>query len=212
MPLAGYIKLHRSLLDWEWHDDPETLSVWIHLLLLANFKPTEWHQIPLKPGQIITSRCSLAKATGLSERKIRTALNRLKSSECLTIETSNRYTVISLVNFEFFQSLDCESDQQNDQQSDHPATSKRPQRKNVKNVKKDREARKRFFPPSANEVNAYCRERGNTVDAQKFVDFYASKGWRVGSQPMKDWKAAVRTWERRNEGQAADRRVTLDEI
>ena len=54
----------------------------------------------------------------------------------------------------------------------------------------------RFSPPTLEEVKAYCQERGNRVDAERFVDFYASKGWRVGNQPMKDWKAAVRTWER----------------
>ena len=58
---------------------------------------------------------------------------------------------------------------------------------------------KRFAPPSTDEVAAYCRERGNTVNAQAFVDFYASKGWKVGSAPMKDWKAAVRTWEQREQ-------------
>lgn len=54
----------------------------------------------------------------------------------------------------------------------------------------------RFTPPTVDEVKAYCRERNNTVDAERFVDFYASKGWKVGNQPMRDWKAAVRTWER----------------
>lgn len=58
-------------------------------------------------------------------------------------------------------------------------------------------ARARFSPPSVSDVEAYCRERRNDVDPQRFVDFYASKGWKVGSQPMKDWKAAVRTWEQR---------------
>ena len=47
-------------------------------------------------------------------------------------------------------------------------------------------------------MRAYCAERGNHVDAQAFVDFYAAKGWKVGSAPMKDWKAAVRTWEKRD--------------
>lgn len=58
----------------------------------------------------------------------------------------------------------------------------------------------RFAPPSLDEVTAYCRERGNGVDPEQFVDFYAAKGWRVGNQPMKDWRAAVRTWERREKG------------
>lgn len=55
----------------------------------------------------------------------------------------------------------------------------------------------RAHRPTVEEVAAYCRERGNRVDAERFVDFYASKGWKVGNQPMKDWKACVRTWERR---------------
>ena len=53
-----------------------------------------------------------------------------------------------------------------------------------------------FKPPTVEEVEAYCRERGNAVDAGKWWDFYASKGWLVGKAKMKDWKAAVRTWER----------------
>lgn len=57
---------------------------------------------------------------------------------------------------------------------------------------------RRFTPPSVDEVAAYCRERGNAVDAQRFVDFYASKGWKVGSAGMKDWRAAVRNWERQD--------------
>ena len=55
--------------------------------------------------------------------------------------------------------------------------------------------RKKFTIPTAEEVQAYCNERNNGISGQQFCDFYSSKGWRVGSQPMKDWKAAVRTWE-----------------
>ena len=54
----------------------------------------------------------------------------------------------------------------------------------------------RFAPPTLEEVKEYCSERGNGVDAQRFVDFYEMKGWMVGKNKMKDWKAAVRTWER----------------
>lgn len=58
--------------------------------------------------------------------------------------------------------------------------------------------RSRFTPPSLDEVKAYCQERGNTVDAQRWLDYYTSNGWMVGKNHMKDWKAAVRTWERGN--------------
>ena len=79
----------------------------------------------------------------------------------------------------------------------------------VPTVPKKREARKRFSPPSAAEVREYCRERENAVDAESFVDFYAAKGWKVGNAPMKDWKAAVRTWEKR-ESRAAPRAKPID--
>ena len=63
---------------------------------------------------------------------------------------------------------------------------------------KEKEQKKKFVKPSVDEVRAYCSERGNGVDPESFVDFYESKGWKVGSNPMKDWKAAVRTWEKRD--------------
>ena len=54
----------------------------------------------------------------------------------------------------------------------------------------------RFSPPSVEDVRKYCIDRGNSVDAEKFVDYYTSNGWMVGKNRMKDWKAAVRTWEK----------------
>jgi len=60
----------------------------------------------------------------------------------------------------------------------------------------NKQKRKRFVPPTIDEVKAYCEERNNSIDAEYFIDFYESKGWKVGNQPMKDWKAAVRTWEK----------------
>lgn len=57
----------------------------------------------------------------------------------------------------------------------------------------------RFKKPTVEEIAAYCAERKNNVDPQAFFDFYESKGWRVGNQPMKDWKACIRTWERREQ-------------
>ena len=67
-----------------------------------------------------------------------------------------------------------------------------------KEEKDKKKTAKRFTPPTVEEVRAYCLERGNAVDPERFVDFYASKGWKVGNQGMKDWKACVRTWEKRS--------------
>ena len=69
-----------------------------------------------------------------------------------------------------------------------------------KEVKKKAATPTRFVKPTVEQVESYCKERGNFVNAQSFVDFYESKGWVVGKSPMKDWKAAVRTWEQKNGG------------
>lgn len=65
-----------------------------------------------------------------------------------------------------------------------------------KKNKADKPARARFVKPTIEEVQAYCRERGNSVDANRFVDYYEANGWKVGKNPMKDWRAAIRTWEK----------------
>lgn len=73
----------------------------------------------------------------------------------------------------------------------------------------DRVALKRFTPPTVEEVAAYCGERNNRIDPQTFVDFYASKGWVVGKSKMKDWKAAIRTWEKRDGNSQPERKVNF---
>lgn len=69
------------------------------------------------------------------------------------------------------------------------------------------DSRPRFSPPSIDDVRSYCQERGNGIDPERFIDFYAAKNWMVGKNKMTDWKACVRTWERRDSngrnGQAA---------
>ena len=68
---------------------------------------------------------------------------------------------------------------------------------NTNDSSKQRVCAPKFTPPSVDDVRSYCLERGNDVDPETFVDFYTSKGWKVGKNSMKDWKAAVRTWEKR---------------
>lgn len=68
--------------------------------------------------------------------------------------------------------------------------------KDTEEEKEDIKPLKRFTKPTIEDVQAYCKERNNNVDAQKWYDYYSANGWRVGKNPMKDWKAAIRTWER----------------
>ena len=82
-----------------------------------------------------------------------------------------------------------ENENEKEKENESPSETKR--------EKQAKEKRKRFSAPSVDEVRDYCRERGNSIDAETFVDFYASKGWKVGNTPMEDWRSSVRTWEKR---------------
>ena len=74
-------------------------------------------------------------------------------------------------------------------------------------------SKKRFTPPTLEEVRSYCQERQNDVDAEAFIDFYTSKDWMVGKNKMKDWKACVRTWEKRNQPKSNGNRLDwIDDI
>lgn len=69
-----------------------------------------------------------------------------------------------------------------------------------------------FRPPNVQMVAAYCRERGNGVDPRAFVDHYTAKGWRIGKSPMRDWRAAVRTWEARDASRQASRETAIRDV
>lgn len=77
-----------------------------------------------------------------------------------------------------------------------PSVSKDTSSPQGESVETEKVQNRKFRKPTIDEVKDYCRERKNNVDAETFVDFYESKGWKVGNQAMKDWKAAVRTWEK----------------
>ena len=73
------------------------------------------------------------------------------------------------------------------------------------------EKAKRFYPPTLDEVKQYCEERKNNIDPMAFIDFYSSKGWMIGKNRMKDWKAAVRTWERKRKEKSQTESSVYDE-
>lgn len=90
---------------------------------------------------------------------------------------------------------------------------KEKEKENITENKKEKEKSTRFVTPSLDEVKDYCRERGNSIDPETFIDFYSAKGWKVGNQPMKDWKACVRTWEKRdNRASPKEEKGKFDDI
>ena len=101
--MNGYIKLHRKLLDWEWYTDLPTKTLFIHLLLKANWITHNYRGMEIMNGEIVTSVRELSKETGLSEQQIRTALNKLKSTHEITSRTTNKNTLIMIEKWELYQ-------------------------------------------------------------------------------------------------------------
>lgn len=102
--LNGFIKLHRKLVAWGWYQDYVVKDVFLHLLLTANFKDTSWRDITLKEGQLVTGTKKLAEDLGFSRQQVRTALDKLKSTNEITIKSTNKYSIITVVNWGDYQS------------------------------------------------------------------------------------------------------------
>lgn len=202
--MEGWIKIHRKMLDNPVVcKDAEYLAVWMYLLLNAShdgYKACfKGEKITLHPGQLITGRKSIADKLSINESKVKRILQAFKNDQQIDQQPSNKNSLITILNWDEYQ----KSDQQNSQQM----TSKRPasdqQVTTNKNVrmkeceKKDIESGA-FHPPTADDVMGYCSEKGYRMDAERFVDFYEAKGWMVGKNKMKDWRAAVRNWARQD--------------
>lgn len=103
MDSEGWIKVHRKLLTWEWHDSPETAHLFVTLLLLANHEDEKWHGQTIHRGQIVTSRDKLAEQTGLSVQEVRTCLDRLKQTGEISKNSTNKFTVVTISNYDRYQ-------------------------------------------------------------------------------------------------------------
>ena len=99
----GWISLYRKFTEWEWYKDINTKIVFLHLLLLANHKDGKWKGQVIKRGQVVTGRKALADDLGISEQNVKTALNKLKSTNEITIKPTNKYSVITIVKYDVYQ-------------------------------------------------------------------------------------------------------------
>ena len=158
--MEGWIKLHRSLLDWGWFTEPNTLSVFIYLLLIARGESGIWHGISVEMGQAITSRDKIAKATGLSEQQVRTSLERLKSTNEITIKSTNKFTLVTITNYESYQS-DNNYQQPANQPANQPTNNQQITNKQPTNNQQDSKEKK--------------KKKGNIStpdkETQEFVDY-----------------------------------------
>lgn len=205
-----FIKLYEQLIYWEWFRHPNTLAVFIYLLLKANYCDQDFHGRIIHRGQLVTSLPKLSTDAGITIQQARTALLHLKSTGEITDELTNQYRVITVVNYDRYQTSTGETtgnqqaiNRQLNSQSTDGSTPSIEYIERVERNKKNKRIPSVFTPPTVDEVDAYCRERNNGISGQEFVDFYESKGWMIGKNKMKDFRAAVRTWESKRKNNPA---------
>jgi len=198
----GWIKLHRSLLDWEWYDDMNVKVLFLHCLFKANHADKNYRGTVVKRGTFLTGRDLLAVETGLSVQQIRTAFTKLKSTNELTIKSSRQGTVVEVVNYDKFQ--DTTNKPTNKPTNEQPTSNQQvTSNKNEKNIKNEKNVNK-FTPPSEGDFIQYLLEempkinpewtsdRINRAASQQF-ETYVEDGWRDGfGKAIKNWKTKAK--------------------
>lgn len=109
--MSGYILLFRSILEWKWYRISSVFHILVHLILKANFKDTEWRDITIRRGQLVTSRHSICQETGLTDKVVRGALKKLQKTGEIIIEATNNYSIITICNYDRYQCVNNTNDQ-----------------------------------------------------------------------------------------------------
>lgn len=140
--MIGWIKLHRSLIQWEWYDDINVKVTFIHLLLSANHAPRKWRGIDIGRGQLWTSIGNLAKETGLSEKQIRNCLKKLESTSEIVTQGASNGTMITVCKYDSYQAKEeTDGEQMGEQMANDGQTmgEQRATNKNDNNTKNEKE-------------------------------------------------------------------------
>lgn len=200
--LQGWISVHRQIQEhWLWADKPFSKGqAWIDMLMLANHEDKQIllgkEVVTIKTGSFITSEVKLAERWGWSRHKVRDFLDVLKTEKMIDKVSDRQRTTIFVDNYAEYQDT-------GKYQKDNPGTTQGQPRdtnnndNNANNENKFVKESEEKDTPTLEEIKDYCLERNNSVDAERFFDYYTANGWVQGKgKPIKDWKACVRTWER----------------
>ena len=201
--MQRWIKINIEITNHWIFQNAEYFKWWFDLLSMASWKDNkvmhDAHLLTLDRGQIIASVSFLSERWKRSKPTIIRFLKLLENEHMITRTLLYRQTpILTICNYDKYQStVDTQVDTIVDTIVDTNIEYIEYNRKNRIEEKKENiiKEKKKFKVPTIEEVRQYCEERKNGIDAETFWNFYQSKGWKVGKEPMKDWKACVRTWE-----------------
>lgn len=152
MENQGFIKVYRKMLKWEWFTEPNTSHLFMYLLLSANYTPQKWHGNVIQRGQLLTNLKDIQKDTGISLQSVRTCLKRLVKTKEITVEPTNKYSIITVCNYDNYQCMPDADDNQltsneqaniiqqtsTEQSADTQSTLYKEYNKNIKKEKKEK--------------------------------------------------------------------------
>ena len=200
--MEGWIKFHRRFLKWEWYDKSEMVHLFIHLLLSVNHEDKKWRGIPVKKGQIITGINALSRDTGLSVKVIRTCLSRLQKTGEIGRQTGNRYSVITINNYDSYQIQNAETGKQMGKQGASKGQA-RGNKQECKEGKKEKNIKERALKFKT-EILEEFKEK---YPHQMLIDFFtywsepSTDGKKMRKELEKTWLTSGRlaTWNRRQQ-------------
>lgn len=214
---GGYVRIYRSMLEWEWYDDAACTRIMLHLLLSANWEEKRWHGQTIAAGQLVTSMEGISAKLRLSRSAVRRAFDKLKSTGEIAIQTNNHWTTVTLANWAEYQELP----PTNGRQKSRPPTDQRPttdqppatteEEKALKKGRREEENAARAVPvdPRSGFIAA-CKA---VVDAnperlpeslrKEFFDYWTEKDakgkMRFQAQDFFDHGRRMDTWRKRAE-------------
>jgi len=164
--MNGWIKLHRKFTEWEWYQNSKMVHLFIHLLVTANHTDKTWQGIHIKRGQLLTGIKSLNKDTKISIQSLRTCLSKLKITQEITIKPTNKYSIITICNYEDYQSIIDEANNQTNKQLTNKQQTTNKQLTTTKKVKKEKNDNNEKNIPFDNFWNLYSK-KVNKKDSEK---------------------------------------------
>ena len=199
--MSGFFKIERDFLGSPfWLSEEFTKpQAWIDLIGLANYADkTKYYKgtfQKVKRGQIVTSQQALANRWKWSRHRVSDFLRTLEAAEMVTTERTTNGTLLTVVNYGFYQSDGSAKGPRTGQRKDAGGTLDG-HRRDIQEESKERKEIKKGYttPPTRADVAAYIEEKGLQVDPDRFMDYYEAIGWEINGRPIKDWRAACRRW------------------
>lgn len=189
-----YVKIFRKMLGWGWYGDTNTFRVFMHILLKANYQESEYRGHKIPAGACVFGRKKWSKELGLSEQQIRTAIFHLQSTNEITIKSTNKFTVVTLTNWEFWQ---IEEGKSTKKRTNHQPSSQPTSNQQVTTSKESKNIRN-TTTPTIEDVRKYVADNNLSIDADYFYKYYETAEWKdVKGHPVKNWKLKALNWNRK---------------